>query len=164
MPIGTSADYVVLMGYDEHWSGSPKVGSVSSLPWVSHGLDTLLKSVPAKKVILAFPLYNRDWIVKGVDTAISSEDLSLGEQVQRVELMNADPKWNAKLGQYTTSYVKSGQVHRIWIEDSRSLSQKYQMAMNHGIAGFAYWHIGGDTPDIWTSLRNTEKYFGYEFK
>ncbi|WP_410768974.1 S-layer homology domain-containing protein [Fontibacillus sp. BL9] len=154
--LGKSADYIVLMGYDEHWSGG-KAGSVSSLPWVQYGLDTLLNEVPASKVILGLPLYVRDWEINSKGDTIKSEDLSLGEQIQRLNRVGAKPEWNNELAQYTATYY-SAAAHRVWLEESRSLSEKYGMAKNRNIAGFAYWHIGGETAEIWPALRNAEKY------
>lgn len=155
--IGKQADYVVLMGYDEHWSGG-EAGLVASLPWVRSGLDTLLEEVEASKVILGMPLYTRDWTVNPSGAAQSSEDLRLGEQTQRVSTFGLRPSWNSKLGQYVASYVSGGKTHQIWLEDSRSLSSKYSMALERDVAGFAYWHIGGETSDIWPALRNAAKY------
>lgn len=164
--IGQYADYVVLMGYDEHWSGSPYAGSVASLPWVRSGLDTLRQDVPNHKIILGLPFYNRDWRIKGNSTsvaAIASTDITLHEQSNLMHSFKFRPVWNDKLSQYIATYTSSGATQRIWLEDSRSLSLKYQMALKQGIAGFAYWHIGGETPEIWTSLSNADRYFSYSF-
>lgn len=49
------ADYVVIMGYDEHYAGSPEAGSVASLSWVTQGVSDTLKEVPADQVILGMP-------------------------------------------------------------------------------------------------------------
>ncbi|WP_068782016.1 S-layer homology domain-containing protein [Paenibacillus sp. GM2] len=156
--LGSSADYIVLMGYDEHWSGSPIPGSVSSLPWLEHGLDTLLKKVPAAKVILAVPLYNRDWTVNSKNGGVTSEDVTLTEQNTRIQKYGAGLNWKEDLGQYKAVYQANGIAHQLWLEETRSLSQKYKMASERGIAGFAYWHIGGEFPAIWPSLRNMAKY------
>ena len=45
------ADYVIIMGYDEHHGGSPEAGSVSSYNFVQEGIEETLKEVPAEKVI-----------------------------------------------------------------------------------------------------------------
>jgi spore germination protein len=37
--LGKVADYIVLMGYDEHWGGSPIAGSVASMPWTKEGIE-----------------------------------------------------------------------------------------------------------------------------
>jgi len=41
------ADYIVIMGYDEHYAGSD-AGSVSSLSWVKQGVSDTLKEVPCR--------------------------------------------------------------------------------------------------------------------
>ncbi|MBA9087721.1 spore germination protein YaaH [Fontibacillus solani] len=156
--LGKIADYIVLMGYDEHWTGGAYPGSVASLTWVENGLDKLVADVPHSKIILALPFYNRDWVVNSKGLSASSEDISLSEQASRVANKKLTVKWDAALGQYTTTYWQSKTQHKIWLEESRSLSLKYKMALDHGIAGFAYWSIGGETTDVWTSLRNAAKY------
>lgn len=159
--LGSSADYIILMGYDQHWSGSPKAGSVSSLPWVEHGLDALLKEVPASKIILALPLYNRDWVTDSKTGAVTSEDVSLSEQNKRLQKFGARYNWKEELGQYQAEYTTNGVTHQLWLEETRSLSTKYGLGAERGIAGFAYWHIGGEFPAIWPSLRNMSKYMAY---
>ncbi|MNP09925.1 putative sporulation-specific glycosylase YdhD [compost metagenome] len=156
--LGKAADYIVLMGYDEHWAGGAYPGSVASLPWVENGLEKLLSDVPRSKIILALPFYNRDWIVNSKGLSVGSEDITLSEQASRVANKKLSTKWDAGLGQYTTTYWQSNSQHKIWLEESRSLSLKYKMALENGIAGFAYWSIGGETTDIWTSLRNATRY------
>ena len=44
---GLVVDYVVIMGYDEHYVGSD-AGSVASLPWVEQGVEDTLAEVPAQ--------------------------------------------------------------------------------------------------------------------
>lgn len=156
--LGKSADYIVLMGYDEHWYGSIYPGPIASLAWVETGLDTLLSDVPNSKVILALPFYNRDWTLDTNGKSTSSQDISLSEQSAILSSKALNSIWDKELGQYTTAYWQNGVKHRLWIEDSRSLSLKYEMALDRGVAGFAYWHIGGETTEIWTSLRNVAKY------
>ena len=36
--LGTVADYVIMMGYDEHYVGSEEAGSVASLPFEENGI------------------------------------------------------------------------------------------------------------------------------
>lgn len=157
--LGKSADYVVLMGYDEHWAGSTVAGSVSSLPWVEKALSKLLTSVVPNKVIVALPLYTRDWSVSS--NKVRSEELTLPLQNQRINKMNAKLTFDTSISQYVANYTLLGTKHSIWMEDSRSLSLKAHMAANKGVAGYAYWYMGGETNDIWAALRNVVRYSSY---
>lgn len=157
--LANSADYIVLMAYDEHWESDPVAGSVSSMPWLERGLDKLLLSVPAAKTILALPMYTRDWTIY---PKVSSEELSVAEQLQLLRsLAAASRSWNDSLGQYVYTYAKGGATHRIWTEDSRSLTLKALAAASRGTAGLAYWTLGFDTPDVWPSIRNAYKFSAF---
>ena len=63
------ADYVIIMGYDEHWHGSGEPGSVASIQYVSNGLDRTLQEeqVPKEKVINAVPFYTILWKTEGTE-------------------------------------------------------------------------------------------------
>lgn len=156
--LGKLADYIVLMGYDEHWSGG-SAGSVSSLPWLQSGLGKLLEAVPASKVILGLPLYTRNWPDGG-----TSEDWTLKQQNEAVRKRGLSPQWQADLSQYTAQYRFGGKSYRLWLEDGRSLSAKVRMGERHGVAGYAYWYMGSESADVWTSLRNAMRFAGYRFK
>ena len=58
---GIVADYVIIMGYDEHFAGSDVAGSVASIGYVRNGIEKTLEEVPAEKVINAVPFYTRLW-------------------------------------------------------------------------------------------------------
>lgn len=158
--LGEYADFVVLMGYDEHWGGSPQAGSVSSLPWLSSAIDKLLTQVPASKAVIALPLYTRDW---SLHPSLTSEDISLIEQGIRIRNQSASIVWNDLIGQYEASYIQSGLKHKIWTEDARSLSVKHKLVMDRQTAGVAYWYSGSETPDIWQAVRNMRRYQSFEF-
>ncbi|SEM55544.1 S-layer homology domain-containing protein [Paenibacillus sp. OV219] len=160
--LAKQSDYIVLMGYDEHWGGHPEGGSVSSLPWVRKGLETLLMKAPANKVILALPLYTRSWAMNG-DGTIKSHDISLVQQNQLVLAKNVMLQWDDQLSQYYGGYYDSGVPNRMWLEDGRSLSQKISLGEMHGIAGYGYWYMGGESNDVWTSVHNAIRFSTYRF-
>ncbi|QCX34035.1 hypothetical protein FDN13_10125 [Caloramator sp. E03] len=55
-------DYVILMAYDEHYSGSKQAGSVGSYPWVDASVKQLLNiGIPSNKLILGIPFYAREY-------------------------------------------------------------------------------------------------------
>lgn len=161
--LGEQADYIVLMGYDEHWGGSPVAGSIASLGYDEASLNKLLRAVPSHKVILALPFYNRDWNLKEDGSVLFSKIISLSQQNALIDTYSIRPIWDAAVGQYTADYTKSGIRHKIWLEDGRSLTEKYKLAADAELAGLAYWYIGGESPDIWASMRNADRFLGYSF-
>ena len=58
---GVMADYVIIMGYDEHNGSSLEAGSVSSYEFVKEGIEETIKEVPAEKVISGIPFFTRLW-------------------------------------------------------------------------------------------------------
>ena len=79
---GKVVDYVIIMGYDEHYVGSD-AGSVASLPWVEQGVKDTLAEVPAKRTILAIPFYTRLW--KTTDGgALTSEAIGMDQAQQAI--------------------------------------------------------------------------------
>ncbi|WP_458126517.1 S-layer homology domain-containing protein [Paenibacillus sp. Z3-2] len=159
--LGAVSDYMVLMGYEEHWNGDPKAGSVASLPWVEKALDTMLSEVVRAKTILALPLYTRDW--SSVNPAASSWDITLAEQGTRAYATGSVRRWDASLAQYIIGYNSNGTPRYIWAEDSRSLSAKVLMSEQRQIAGLAYWYMGGETADVWNAISNASRFESYNF-
>lgn len=157
--LGNALDYLVMMGYDEHWYGDPVAGSVSSMPWLTKGVNTLVGEAPKSKVILGLPLYTADWYTQ--NGAMTSEDLTLGAQSTRLTTYQASKYWDTRLGQYVATYSKSGVSHRIWVEDGRSLTLKYLLGLQTGVAGTAFWYEGAETSDIWTTLQNAAQYYNF---
>ncbi|MEQ7053379.1 S-layer homology domain-containing protein [Paenibacillaceae sp. P-4] len=157
--LGKSADYLVLMSYDEHWDGAPNAGSVSSQPWVQRALDKLLESVPSNKVIVALPFYTRDWTIK--ETGVTSREMTLNEQGEL--LRSRKVKWDDRTSQYIADFMDRGIRHQVWAEESRSLSSKYAMASKRNVAGFAYWYVGAETNDVWKALDNQWRYSSLTF-
>ncbi|WP_236146742.1 S-layer homology domain-containing protein [Paenibacillus xylanilyticus] len=159
--LGAVSDYMVLMGYEEHWNGDPIAGSVASLPWVENALDTMLTNVVRAKVILALPLYTRDW--SSASPATGSWDITLAEQGTRAHAAGSVRQWNASLEQYIIGYSSNGLARYIWAEESRSLTAKVRMSTDRKIAGLAYWYMGGETADVWNAISNASRFESYLF-
>lgn len=159
--LGAVSDYMVLMGYEEHWNGDPIAGSVASLPWVENALDTMLTDVVRAKVILALPLYTRDW--SSASPATGSWDITLAEQGTRAHAAGSVRQWNASLEQYVIGYSSNGLARYIWAEESRSLTAKVRMSTDRKIAGLAYWYMGGETVDVWDAISNASRFESYLF-
>ena len=152
---GRVVDYVIIMGYDEHYSGSETAGSVASLPWVEKGIQDTLAEVPAERVINAIPFYSRIWKTTG--GALTSEAYGM-EQIQKFIAENKmDTYWDNSVGQTYAMVEKDGSTYEIWVEDSESIARKVQLIPHYGLAGVAEWKLGLETSDIWQVITENLK-------
>ncbi len=145
---GVVADYVIIMGYDEHYGGSPEAGSVASLGFVENGIINTVKKVDASKVINAVPFYTRIWRNKGGE--VSSEAVSMKVAREFIGNHSIDMQWDSEAGQNYGEFTDSnGTLTQIWMEDATSLSQKIDSMRANNIAGIAEWSLGMETSDVW---------------
>lgn len=144
---GEVVDYVIIMGYDEHYVGSEEAGSVASLPWVEKGVADTLTEVPAERTILAIPFYTRLWKTTG--GALTSEAIGM-DQAQNVLAENqAEPIWDGSVGQNKASFEKEGSSYDIWLEDAQSIAEKVKLIPKYKLAGVAQWKLGFENSSIW---------------
>ena len=144
---GRVVDYVIIMGYDEHYVGSEEAGSVASLPWVEKGIQDTLAEVPAERVINAIPFYTRLWKTSGA--LLSSEAIGMDAAQEAVNTNQAQVYWNNEAGQNYGSYELNGDTYQIWLEDAESIAAKVQLVPRYGLAGVAEWKLGFENSSIW---------------
>lgn len=143
---GIVADYVIVMGYDEHYAGG-EAGSVSSIPYVREGIENTLKEVPKEKVINAVPFYTRVWTVNEGKT--SSKAYGISDARQWVEENQVELSWDKLLGQYYGETVSGSGQQYIWMEEEDSMKLKIDLIKEFGLAGVACWKLGFEPADIW---------------
>ncbi|MDO5408872.1 MAG: glycosyl hydrolase family 18 protein [Lachnospiraceae bacterium] len=166
---GRMVDYVVLMGYDEHWQGS-EAGSVASLSYVKEGIDAALEMVPKEKIISGLPFYARVWTEVPAKYAapgaklrsdgnseyasysLDSVALSMDEIAKVIKKAGVKPKWDESTGQYYVEIPKEHGKQRIWVEDIKSLEAKLNVVSEASVAGVAFWRIGMETDAVWDSI------------
>lgn len=145
------ADYIVIMAYDEHTSGSENAGSVASFPWVSRGLEDTLKEVPRRQVVLGMPLYTRIW--KTVDGKLTSDTVGMAEASGRVLEAGTDMVWDEQMRQHHAVYTDNENVLcEVWLEDAESISNRLALMRKHNIGGAAFWKTGLETDGIWDDI------------
>lgn len=146
---GLVVDYIVIMGYDEHYAGS-EAGSVASLPWVEQGVQDTLAEVPAQRTILAVPFYTRLWKIAG--GAQTSEAIGMSATQKILTENQVTPVWDGSVGQNYAEYEKDNATYKIWIEDAQSLAEKVKLIPKYDLAGVAQWRLGFESNDIWSTI------------
>lgn len=169
------ADYVIIMAYDEHYSGSEEAGSVASIGFVRDGVTNTLKEVPAEQTILAMPFYTRVWSETPVtdgetgetDTEAAGDSSStdsyqlftldsyatnMTDARNLIDANGATPIWSEQDGQNYAQYENNGVTYKIWLEDATSLEEKLKVLKNNQLAGGAFWKLGLETNDVWDTI------------
>lgn len=153
------ADYIIIMAYDEHYAGSDE-GSVSSISFVTNGIQDTLKEVPAKQTIVALPFYTRLWEVtsktneEGVEISkdVKSQAYGMDSAQGIVDKSGVKTKWDEKAGQYYLEYQNSGKTYKMWLEEEKSLSLKLEQVKKNKLAGAAFWKLGFERDSIWDTI------------
>ena len=149
---GRVADYVVIMGYDEHTIASDEAGSVASLGFVTQGIEDTLTEVPAAQVINALPFYTRKWAYE--NGSLSCESLGMREAAAFIADNGAQTVWDADTCQNYASFEKDGVSYSIWLEDAESISSKLAVMTAHDLGGVGCWKLTQETPDIWDIINS----------
>ena len=158
------ADYIVIMGYDEHYAGGD-AGSVSSIGWVKQGVADTLTEVPADQIILGMPFYTRVWQLTPKDTSSkdssdsndSSYDVSskiYGMRAADALLTDNDvtKTWDQESGQNYAEFTSGDSTFKVWLEDANSAEERLKIVKDNKLAGASFWKLGFETSDIWNTI------------
>lgn len=175
------ADYIVIMAYDEHYSGSEEAGSVASIGFVKEGVTNTLKEVPAEQIILGMPFYARVWMETPIASEENSTDsteaadkteapaedgstdsytlfelstyaTSMSEIQNLISANAATPVWDDAAGQYYVQYENGGITYKIWVEDALSLEEKLKVMQSNNLAGGSFWKLGMESSSVWDTI------------
>ena len=148
---GIVADYVIIMGYDEHTTGSEEAGSVASLPFLKEGIEKTLQEVPKEKVINGIPFYTRLWTESNNGT-LSSEVMTMDQAIQYVQENGIEVYWEKETAQNYGELLTDSGTQKIWIEDEQSIEEKMKLIEQYGLAGVASWKLGFERADVWSVI------------
>lgn len=162
---GIVADYIIIMGYDEHTEGSYEAGSVASYTYVNDGLTEAAKSVPKEKLVAGIPLYTRLWFEtpkteeelaaeEGTEAAdyenkVSSTALGMDEAQQVIQDAGVQAEWDDTAKQNYAQWEADGGTYKIWLEDNASLEEKLKLVKRDNLAGVAEWKLGWENSGVW---------------
>lgn len=149
---GVVADYVIIMGYDEHWGGGGVAGSVASLPYVLDGIEQTLSEVPSQKVINAIPFYTRVWKTDGGE--VTSEALGMEATQRFISENGVETHWDDKACQNYGEKTMNGIIYQVWIEDNESIAAKLNVMDSHNLAGVAEWQLGFEDKSVWDVIES----------
>lgn len=147
---GVVADYVIIMGYDEHYNGSDETGSVASINFVEKGIENTIAEVPKEKVINALPFYTRIWET-GAE-GISSQAVGMEMAQAYVSDHGIATRWDEETCQNYGEFQDGDRLCQVWLEDAESIRVKLNIMEKYEIAGVAAWRLGFETADVWDAI------------
>lgn len=148
--LGTYADQVVLMTYDEHWqSGTP--GPIASIGWVQQVVNYAASVIPRSKLILGLGTYGYDWKLSGG----YAKAYSIQGVYNTAANNNAEIEWDDTAKVPYFMYTDSSGTDRIvYFEDSTSISYKLNVVNSSNLGGVAIWRLGLEDQKYWTTIED----------
>lgn len=147
--MGIVADYVIIMGYDEHYGGADEAGSVASIEFVRNGIMDTLDEVPADKVINAIPFYTRVWREPYGGGNLTSDVLGMDGCSNYIAEKGMDVYWDTSMGQNVASLEGDDALYTIWVEDEQSIEEKMKLVPEYNLAGVSAWKLGFERASVW---------------
>lgn len=144
--LGRSADYLVLMAYDHHFSGGPP-GMVAPYWWVSANVSTALKRVPARHIILAIGLYGYDWVNHGSPGRATTVSDSQAKGLSR--RYGVAIHYSSSESQNFFTYKANGVSHIVYFMGDRSARARIALAQSRHLGGVALWRLGYQDTAFW---------------
>lgn len=151
--LGVVCDYVIMMGYDEHYAGSEVAGSVASMDFERTGIENMLSEMPKEKLVSAIPFYSRIWYTatnEDGSTTVTSEAVSMDYAEQTVAQQGAEKVFDASTGQQYAEWTDDqGRLCQIWLEDEESVRARALLVKEFELAGIAEWVLGNERDTVW---------------
>jgi len=147
-------DYVIIMAYDQFYSGSASPGPVSGLGWAEQGVAEFLSyGIPRSKLLLGVPFYIRLWEVDAAGKLLSNRAVYMNQ----VDALLADAEdlsveSDSRYGLDRVSFAKGGKRYVFWMENVSTTLQRVEIAKKYDLAGVAAWRLGYEPAELWVEL------------
>jgi hypothetical protein len=161
--LAARSDYLMLMAYDYHWSGSTTSGPVAPLSgWGTYNVswsiqDHLVWGAPPRKLLLGVPYYGYRWGTTSADAGASTATTGTALTYGNVQplLPQQEELWDAS-SQTPWLRVQDPDWQQTWFDDASSLGAKYTTVLNEDLAGVGIWALGYDDPytALWNALHD----------
>jgi spore germination protein YaaH len=142
-PLLGAVDALVVMLYDQHWSGS-EPGPIADPAWVRSSLALRVAEAGPARIVAALPAYGYRWR-KGLPT----QSVSF-EEARRIASADRAPLRRDANSRFLRSRAASGS--EIWVSDAELLATLMRQSVSLGVRRFAIWRLGQEDPAIWRSV------------
>lgn len=138
----TVADLLLVMLYDQHWSGS-EPGPISDPMWVRNSLSLRIAEAGPTKLIAGLPTYGYRW-KRGTP----------GEAVTypAAERFALDARSKLQRDQVSQTLRATTAQWDMWVTDAELLRTLVAQIEPTGVRRFALWRLGQEDPALWSTL------------
>lgn len=167
--IAPYADYIVLMAYDYHYTGSYVTGPVAPMEGVGTvseydtqtAVDKALQIIPSQQLILGVPLYGYAWeTITDVprsaivpDSGLSESSKDIASFVQSCATCSATFDTDAREEYLIYKDQTSGTYHQIFYPNEDAMQAKTDFADTEDLRGIALWALGYEDSNILNPLK-----------
>ena len=144
--LGQAVDFMVLMTYDHHTTGTPP-GPVAGYMWIKEALEYAVRRVPRQKLVIGIPLYGREWVETANGTL--SRSLGFSDLQPLLERPGLEVQWDKRWRTPWFQFRDGSELHTIWFDDRRSFEEKLDLVRQYRLRGFAAWRLGSEDPEFW---------------
>jgi cellulose synthase/poly-beta-1,6-N-acetylglucosamine synthase-like glycosyltransferase/peptidoglycan/xylan/chitin deacetylase (PgdA/CDA1 family)/spore germination protein YaaH len=146
-----ATDYLMLMAYDQHWSGSD-AGPVAAQDWFEQQLIAQMHNLDASKTIIALGNYGYNWS----SASNTADEVTFQEALITAQESSAAPAFDPATRNPYFEYDEEDQSHhKVWFLDAVTAYNQMRAASGYKPAGFAIWRLGSEDPSIWSLLGNS---------
>ena len=151
--IGEYCNYVVLMGYDQHWSTDPVPGPVTSLSWLKQNLQEFIQTgISPEKIILGLPAYTRIWEQNQQGSIVKNPAEPIQYVEGLVEQNHRNLSWDSTLGEYYASYYVNNLQYKIWLPTVKSFNIYLNLTSQFHLGGSAVWDLNLINTSYWNQI------------
>jgi spore germination protein YaaH len=138
----SSADLLLIMLYDQHWSTSPP-GAIAEPAWVRRTLAMRVAESGASRMVAALPTYGYQWRPNVAARAISYDDARRLVAEAGVSL-DRDPSTSTLHALRTV-----GDQWELWVSDAVLLAALQREVAALNVTRIAYWRLGAEDVAMW---------------
>lgn len=142
--IAAVADRVIIMAYDQHWSGS-NPGPIAGLSWCRQVALFAKSFIPKEKLIMGLPLYGRAWQDKNFNKSVHYKHVE-----EMIKTSNIQPQYDPENGAYF-EYEEKVKV-RVYFTDQRAIVDRLKLYSSLSIDNVAFWRIGQGPSGMWQGI------------
>ena len=138
-------DRILVMAYDEHWSGGSP-GPIASMEWSERVARYSLDTIGRDKLIIGMPFYGRRWGSITPNMAFIHSgimDIIRDENITDIQRLNGIPNFR-----YVAPVTMT-----VFYEDERSLALRMNIYRNMGVDKVGFWRLGQETQAFWSYIR-----------